>query len=209
MHLCSNLKRMATSPGSPNHRPPKKRRRFVCLWAAIAVIIGLGLLFLILGLTVFKAKHPVTTVNSIALADLNFSIDVAKLRVYLNVSLHTDITVKNPNRVGFRYSNSNAFLRYRGNDVGQVPVPAGEIGARDTRNLNLTLALMADRLISDSDFYSDVISGTVHFQTFIRLSGKVRILFNIHVVSYTTCDLDINVTTRTLFNQTCHYKTKL
>ncbi|KAI3456870.1 hypothetical protein Pfo_013533 [Paulownia fortunei] len=203
------LSGMATPLGSPNHRPVRKRRRFVCLWATTAVIVGLGLLFLILGLTFFKSKPPVTTVNSIAVADLNFSVDIAKRLVYLNLSLYTDVTVENPNRVGFKYTNSTASLRYRGNDVGQVPIPAGKIGARGTSTLNLTLALMADRLLSDSDFYSDVISGSLHFQTFIRLSGKVRMLFDIHVVAYATCDLEIHLTTRTLFNQTCHYKTKL
>ncbi|KAI3473067.1 hypothetical protein Pfo_030359, partial [Paulownia fortunei] len=180
----------------------------ICLWVT-AVILGLGLLFLILGLTVFKAKRPVTTVNSVSLDDLDFSVDIARLRVLLNVTLGVGISVNNPNRVGFKYTNSTAFLRYRGNDVGEVPVPSGKIGARDTRSLNLTLTLMADRLLSNSALYSDVISGTLPFQTYIRIAGKVRILFNIHVVTYTTCDLEINLANRTLSNQKCHYKTKL
>lgn len=191
---------------SPGHR---KKRRCVCLWAAVAVVIALALLFLILGLTVFKRKRPSTTVNDISLADLNFSVDIARLRVHFNVSLDADITVRNPNRVGFKYSDSNAFLRYRGNDIGQIPLPAGEIGARDARNLNLTLTVMADRLLSDSNFYSDVISGVLYLQTFIRVSGKVRILFSFHVVSFATCDLEIHLSTRSLVNQTCHYNTKL
>ncbi|KAI3472958.1 hypothetical protein Pfo_030039 [Paulownia fortunei] len=194
--------------GSPKHRRTNTRRRCICLWVT-AVILGLGLLFLILGLTVFKAKRPVTTVNSVSLDDLDFSVDIARLRVLLNVTLGVGISVNNPNRVGFKYTNSTAFLRYRGNDVGEVPVPSGKIGARDTRSLNLTLTLMADRLLSNSALYSDVISGTLPFQTYIRIAGKVRILFNIHVVTYTTCDLEINLANRTLSNQKCHYKTKL
>ncbi|KAL8462428.1 hypothetical protein ACS0TY_032636 [Phlomoides rotata] len=195
---------------SPDLRPPPKKRPLcLCLGVAVAVIIGVGLLLLILALTVFKPKRPITTVNDISLADLDFSVDIAKLRVFFNVSLDAAVTVKNPNRVGFQYSDSIAFLRYRGNDVGQVPIPAGEIGARDTRNLNLTLTVMADRLLSDSNFYSDVISGVVYLQTLIRLPGKVRVLFSVHVVSVATCDLEIHLSTRSLVNQTCHYKTKL
>ncbi|KAL0375498.1 UNVERIFIED_CONTAM: hypothetical protein Sradi_3465500 [Sesamum radiatum] len=194
---------------SPKHRATAAatttRRRCICLWVT-AVILGLGLLLLILGLTVFKAKRPLTTVNSVALDDLDFSVDITRLRVLLNVTLEVGISLTNPNRVGFKYS---PWLQVQRNDVGEVPVPAGKIGARDTRSLNLTLTLMADRLLSNSALYSDVISGTLPFQTYIRIAGKVRILFSIHVVTYTTCDLEINVANRTLSDQKCHYKTKL
>lgn len=173
------------------------------------MVLGLGLLFLILGLTVFKAKRPVITINSVSLENLDMAVDIARLRVLVNVTLDAGVSVHNPNRVGFKYTNSTAVLRHRGNEVGEAPVPAGRIGPRDTRSLNLTLSLMADRLLSDSALYSDVISGTLPFQTYIRISGKVRILFNIHVVTYATCDVDIDLANRTLSNLKCHYKTKL
>ncbi|KAK4439748.1 hypothetical protein Salat_0309700 [Sesamum alatum] len=189
---------------SPDRRPPRRRRNRAYLWVVAAVVVGLGLLFLILGLTVFKPKHPVTTVNSISIADHDFSVDILKRRVLLNFTLDVQVTVENPNGVGFKYTSTTAVLRYRGNDVGDVPIPAGEIGARDARTLNLTLALMADRLLADSDFYSNATSGKLHFQTFIRVSGKVRIVFNIHVVAYSTCDLDIHLPTATISNKTCH-----
>ncbi|KZV36198.1 hypothetical protein F511_14216 [Dorcoceras hygrometricum] len=186
----------------------KRRRRYICL-CLISFVLGLGLLLLILGLTVFKAKKPTTTVDSVTLSDVEFSIDALRLRVSLNLTLDTDVTVRNPNRVSFKYTNSTCYLRYRGNDVGVVPIPAGRIGARDSRGLNVSLTLMADRLLSNSEFYSDVVSGTLPLQTYIRISGKVRILFNIHVVTYSTCDLVIDLSDRSVANQTCHYKSKL
>lgn len=186
----------------------KRRRIYICL-CLIAFILGLGLLCLILGLTVFKAKRPTTTVDSITLSDVDFSVDVLGLRVSLNLTLDTDVTLRNSNRVSFKYSNSTCYLRFKGNDVGEVPVPAGRIGARDTRRLNLTLSLMADRLLSSSEFYSDVVSGTLPLQTYIRMSGKVRILFSFHVVAYSTCDLVIDLTSRSIANQSCHYRSKL
>lgn len=203
---------MGSRSRSPQQRGGRKKRRGrICLWATVLVMIILGLLFLILGLTVFKVKRPVMTVNSVAVADLDFSLDIARVRVVFNVTLDVDISIKNPNMVGFKYTNSTAFLRYRGNDVvGEVPITAGKIGARHTCPLNITLTLMADRLLSNSTFYSDVISGTVPFQNYVRVAGKVRILFfNIHVVSYTTCDLDIHPAYRNLSDPKCHYKTKL
>lgn len=204
----SSSRSMKQQGYKPMIRNRASRRKCICL-SIVAAILALGLLFLILGLTVFKAKRPTTTVTSISVEDMDLSFDMARLGVHLNVTLDVGISVDNPNRVGFKYTNSTAFLRYRGKDVGEVPVPAGQIGARDTRSLNLTLALMADRLLSDSTLYTDVISGTLPFQTYIRIAGKVRILFSIHVVTYTTCDLEIDIAKRALSNQECHYKTKL
>ncbi|PIN01037.1 hypothetical protein CDL12_21784 [Handroanthus impetiginosus] len=194
--------------GSPNPRTVKTRRRCICL-SVTAVILALGLLFLILGLTVFKAKRPVTTVNSVALDDLDFSLDIARFRVLLNVTLDVDMSIYNPNRVGFKYSNGTASLRYRGTDVGVIPVPAGKIGSRDTRSMNLTLTLMADRLLSNSALYSDAISGTLPFQAYVRIPGKARIIFSIHVVTYTTCDVEVDLGNRTISKQDCNYKAKL
>ncbi|XP_047975483.1 uncharacterized protein LOC125217945 [Salvia hispanica] len=189
--------------------PHKRRKLLKSLSAVIAAALAVALLILILALTVFKARHPVITVNSIAVSGLNFSFDVARLGVRLNLSLGTNVTVRNPNRVGFRYGDSRAVLRFRGGDVGEVPIPGGEIGARDTRNLDLTLALMTDRLIFDSDFYAEAFSGTLRFETAIRMAGKVRVVLDFRVVSYTSCDLDIRLATRMVSNQTCRYKIKI
>lgn len=198
------------SINTSNSSSERRRRCRLCLLVAALVIVGLGLLLLILGLTVFKAKRPITTVDSVSLADLDFSVDLAGgLRVHLNATLDAGISVRNPNRVGFTYSHSTAFLRYRDTDVGEVPVPDGEIGPRQTRPLNLTLILMADRLLSNSAFYSDVISRTLPFQTYIRIAGHVRLLIKIRVVTYTTCDLEIDLANRALSHQSCRYRTKL
>jgi len=206
-------KKMTTdsmAPPPPPQSSRKKRGRNICL-VVIAVILGLVLLMVILGLTVFKGKHPVTTVNSVALKDLNFDLNFAKLGVYLNVTLDVNLSIKNPNKVGFQYTNSSALLNYRGQVVGEAPIPASKISADQTATMNLTLTILADRLISNSNLYSDIISGTLPLSTFTRISGKVHILkiIKIHVVSYTTCDINIAVQKRSVTNQTCQYKTKL
>jgi hypothetical protein len=164
----------------------------------------------ILGLTVFKAKDPVTTVNSVALKDLSFDLDIAKLGVYLNVTLDVNISIKNPNKVGFKYKNSSALLNYRGRVVGEVPIPAAKISPDQTVTMNLMLTVLADRLISNSNLVSDVISGTLPLTASTRISGKVYILkiIKFHAVSYTTCDIDIHVLKRSMTNH-CQYKTKL
>lgn len=184
--------------------------RKVCI-IVTGVLIAIALVIVILAFTVFKAKHPVTTVDSLKLEDFDVSLDIAKLRVNLNVTLDVDVSVYNPNKVGFKYSNSTAHLIYRGQLVGEVPLPAGEISSGETKVLNLTLTLMADRLLSNSQLYSDITSGTLPLNTFVRISGKVSILgfIKVHVVSSTSCDFVVNTSTRAVGNQVCQYKTKL
>ncbi|MED6183166.1 hypothetical protein PIB30_035485 [Stylosanthes scabra] len=186
------------------------RGRKVCLLIA-GIVMAIILLIVILAMTVFKAKHPINTVDSLKLQDLKVSLDIARLRVDLNVTLDVDVSVKNPNKVGFKYANSSAQLNYRGQQVGEVPIPAGEISADETKGFNLTLTIMADRLISNSQVYSDVISGSLPLSTFLRMSGKVSILgfIKVHVVSSTTCDFAVNLSNRTVGKQECQYKTKL
>ncbi|XP_061368473.1 uncharacterized protein LOC133311432 [Gastrolobium bilobum] len=184
--------------------------RKVCV-TVTGVVIAIVLLIVILALTVFKAKHPVNTVDSVKLDDLHVSLDIAKLSVDLNVTLDVDLSVKNPNKVGFKYSDSTAELNYRGQLIGEVPLSAGEISAGETKGFNLTLTIMANRLLSNSQLYSDITSGTLPLNTFVRLSGKVSILgfIKVHVVTSTSCDIAVNISNRTVGNQECQYKTKL
>ena len=188
-----------------------RKRRNVCLAVTTGVVIGVVLLIVILAFTVFKARRPVSTVDSVKLQDLHVGLDIVRLKVDLNVTLDVDVSVNNPNKVGFKYSDSTAMLNYRGQLVGEAPLQAGKISAGETTAMNLTLTIMADRLLSNSQVYSDVTSGRLPLDTFIKLSGKVTILgfIKIHVVSSTSCDFAINISNRTVGDEVCRYKTKL
>ncbi|KAJ8649888.1 hypothetical protein MRB53_002911 [Persea americana] len=138
----------------------RKRRK---VWISLSLLILFILILLILGITLFKPKHAITTVNSVKVNGMRVALDVPQLRVDFNVSLDIDLTVKNPNRVSFRYGNSSALLYYRGVVVGEAEIPAGQISSGETKGMNVTLVLMADQLLSDSDFYSDVVSESRYF----------------------------------------------
>ncbi|KAI3781411.1 hypothetical protein L2E82_11425 [Cichorium intybus] len=201
---------LTTIIAEDNHRRKRKRRICICL-SVIVVLVVLGLIILILALTVFKAKKPVTTVNSVAIKDFDASVNLLPPRVSLNVSLDLDISIKNPNKVGVKYRNSSAILLYEGKAVGEVPIPAGEIGSDDTKQMNLTLTVFADRLLTNIDVYTDVIQGNLPISTYTKISGKARILnlFNIRIVSVSSCNLNIDISNRRISNQTCDYKNRL
>ncbi|XP_022760818.1 uncharacterized protein LOC111307010 [Durio zibethinus] len=205
-------KTMEEQPGGSAANVFKRRRRCrnIC-FGVMGVLILIIILIVILALTVFKAKRPVTTVDSVSLANLRFSLDLARLKVSLNASLDVDLSVKNPNKVGFKYTNSSAQLNYRGKQIGEVPIPAGKISADKTVPMNLTLTVMADQLISDSKFISDVSDGELPLNTFAKIPGKVNILnlFKIHVVASTSCDFIVFLSNASIGDQDCKYKTKL
>ncbi|KAK8682663.1 hypothetical protein V6N13_055045 [Hibiscus sabdariffa] len=179
-------------------------------FAVIGVLVFIIILILILAFTVFKAKRPVTTVEDVSLRNLKFSVDLARLQVLLNATVDVDIAIKNPNKVGFKFKDSNAQLNYRGQQVGVVPIPAGKISADKTVPMNLTLTVMADRLISDSNFFSDVRSGELPLNTKTEIPGKVNVLnmFRIRVVSSSSCNFTVFLSNSSVGDQNCKYKTK-
>lgn len=193
--------------GGGSHR----RCRNICVVSAIVLIV-IVIVLVIVGVTVFKVKHPVTTIDTVSLQDFQISFAVLPpISVKLNLTLATQVSISNPNKLGFKYTDSSAYLDYGGDTVGQATIPAGTISAGQTLPMNLTLTVMADRLLSNvSVLFSDVTKGTLPLTTYTRISGKVTILFvKIHVVSYTTCNLLISVADRNISSNDCTYKTKL
>lgn len=184
-------------------------RRKKCVWATAAALIAILLLFLILGLTVLKPKRPVTTVNSVSLSDLDVSL--RGLSLSLNVSLAIGLSIRNPNKVGFDFHNSSALLDYRGDEVGEAPIPAGQISAGETLLLNLTLTVLADRFLSNSQAFSDVLAGALPLSAHTSVSGTVPILgfIHLHVVSHTSCKFTVSIGSRNISDDGCTYKTKL
>ncbi|GMI89947.1 hypothetical protein like AT3G54200 [Hibiscus trionum] len=190
----------------------RKRRKLrnIC-FAVIGVLVFIIVLILILAFTVFKAKRPVTTIDDVSLRDLKFSVDLARLQVLLNATVDVDISIKNPNKVGFKFKDSNAQLNYRGQQVGEVPIPAGKISADKTVPMNLSLTVMADRLISDANFFSDIRNGELPLSTKTEIPGKVNVLnlFRIRVVSSSSCNFTVFLSNSSVGDQNCKYKTKI
>ncbi|EEF30579.1 uncharacterized protein LOC8271693 [Ricinus communis] len=189
----------------------KHRRRNICLAITASVIVLIVVIAVILAFTVFKAKEPTTTIDSISLENLKVDLDAARMGVDLNMTMDVDLTVTNPNKVGLKYKNGSALLNYRGELVGEVPIPAGKMGADETRPMNVTVTVMADRLLSNPQLFSDVMSGLLNVSTLIKLSGKVAIfnIFKISVDTTTTCDVSVFIANATIADQKCKYKAKI
>ncbi|XP_043696279.1 uncharacterized protein LOC122646743 [Telopea speciosissima] len=196
---------------SPKAIESKQRRSNSCLCLAlVGLLLSVLFLLLILSFTAFKPKDPIFSINWVSVEGVSVSID-NPMKPSLNLTLLMDVSVQNPNKVRFKYGDSSAWLYYRGQVVGEVPIAAGDISAGGTVEMIMPLTLMADQLLSNPNLYSDLISGTISFSTYTKLDGKVYILdlFKHHLVAYASCIVVVNVHNATVIDSECRYTNEL
>ncbi|CAF2169671.1 unnamed protein product [Brassica rapa] len=202
----------ADTETQPPNVSGRKRNRKICICVSLLILLLLiFIVLLVLGLTLFKPKNPTATVDSVAVERLRTSVDVLNLKANLNLTLNAHLALKNPNRVGFSFGATSALLNYKGQLVGEAPLPANRVGPQKTLRMNVTLTLMADRLLSESQVFSDVMSGSIPVNAFVKVAGKVSVfnMFKIKVKSSASCDVTISVSSRNVTSQHCKYSTKL
>lgn len=95
--------------------------------------------------------------------------------------------------------------------VGYAPIPPGEVGAGGKESIRMLLTVFADRLVSDSELVGDLASGEIVFLSVTKLDGKAEITkaIKFKLSSETSCDLKVDVMSRSVENGRCKYKTKL
>ena len=81
-------------------------------------------------------------------------------------TLDIDLAVKNPNKVASS-TPATSFLNYRGQLVCKAPLLADG----ETKAINITLTLMADHFISNSDVFSDLNVGIPALKTFWQIQN--------------------------------------
>jgi hypothetical protein len=81
-------------------------------------------------------------------------------------TLDMDLAVKNPNKVASS-TPATSFLNYRGQLVCEAPLLADG----ETKAINITLTLMADHFISNSDVFSDLNVGIPALKTFWQIQN--------------------------------------
>ncbi|KAL5720766.1 hypothetical protein ACHQM5_013405 [Ranunculus cassubicifolius] len=212
MEVISPKPRNTILAASPSDQ--KKRIKPLCIafTTILVLLLVLVVISIVLFFTVFKPKHPITTINSINLKGFKASLDLPRLRLNLNLTLIVNLTIKNRNKATFKYGNdSMSMIYYRNEVVGQGILPAGKLSSKQSTKINSEVKILADRIIGNPNVFSDVVSGKLPLTTYTKISGKVNVLnvFKHHLVSYSWCDIAIDVSNRSLEMKECRYKTKL
>ncbi|CAK8542198.1 unnamed protein product [Lathyrus sativus] len=181
-----------------------------CVAITIGIVVLIVLAIVILAFTVFKPKQVISKVDSIEVHDMNINFNVLTMSVNMNVTLDVSVSVKNPNVYALKYYNGMAQLNYRGQQIGEAPILCGEISARQTTRVNVTLTLMADRVLSSTQIFSDASANILPLNTFVRISGEVNILglFKFHGNSTSSCNFNVLISDKKIKNNVCEYKTE-
>lgn len=186
-----------------------EQSRFIdVLFMAVTVVSGILVATLLLLMVVYKAKNPIITVDVVVLRDLRVVNNTPT-----RVSVELNLSLENPNKVAFKYTNSTAVLIYWGAVTGEAVVAetfikAGEISAGKTKAMNVTLTISADDFLGNSEqnhLDSDLLVTNLLFHTSISISGTILRMFEYDVSSTSFCDFHINVRNRTIGEQKCTY----
>lgn len=185
------------------HEEKRRRKRMWVIGLLIVVVVVI--LVVVLALTIFRAREPKVEVNSVELE--TFSIGVSSL----NMSLLLDLTVHNPNRAEFRYSESVAKVFYYGDPVGEALVPAGDIKAQADAFLSVLMLVQAARVLVNANLPGNIVSGRLPVVATTTLTGVVKVLgvFKHHAVTTSECDISIFVANATLQSFYCKHVVKL
>ncbi|KAK7294926.1 hypothetical protein RJT34_17825 [Clitoria ternatea] len=181
----------------------------ICLVVTFGLVIAIVLVAVILAMTVYKPKPPIIHVDSIGLKNVEMGVNVFSLTMVVNVTLELDVSVQNPNKFGFRYYGGSATLNYRGQLIGDATIPDGECPAEETKGINVTLTIMADRFVSTPEVLKDIASGILPLNTVMNVSGKVIILgfIKFRVESSSSCDFTVNLSMKKVVDKKCQSKT--
>ncbi|KAK7382037.1 hypothetical protein VNO80_00682 [Phaseolus coccineus] len=210
--LAPAIERPSSEEDDTSLQPQKQAHKKLIKRCACPLIflLLLAIVIIVLIFTVFRVKDPVITMNGVKITKLELSNTMTP-QSGANMSLVADVSVKNPNVASFRYSNTTTSLYYRGIMVGEARGPPGRAKARRTIRMNVTIDVIADRVVSSPDFRTDLGSGLMTMSSFSRVPGQVKILnlFKRHVVVKMNCSTTFNISTQAIKEQSCLRKVKL
>ncbi|XP_058100186.1 late embryogenesis abundant protein At1g64065-like [Magnolia sinica] len=194
----------------PSPKKLQKRRCIICCGCCAATTLILAIVILVLALTVFRVRDPDMTLNSIIIDRMKFNKETTS-NPSINMTLKADVSIKNPNIASFKFGNSTTLIYYRGTSVGQAYTPAGKASAKRTLQMNVTIDVLADRLIGDMDLYKDLISGSLQVNSHTKIGGRVNLLniFKRHVDVEMNCNITVSLNNNAISDQKCKRSVKL
>ncbi|KAJ7264558.1 hypothetical protein O6H91_01G038600 [Diphasiastrum complanatum] len=187
----------------------RRRKCVKCCALCCTTTLVVFIVMLIIGLVLFKRKDPRFTVNAVNLQNITTNGLIPP--VITSVILSLNVSVKNPNRVSFKYSNTSVFAMYHGVLLAEAPVPAGKIGAQKTERVLTNVTIYTSKISSSPYLPFDIASDVFPVNTSTRLAGRIKIfgIFKKHLVATSFCDITVSLKNQSLENYSCQNNVKL
>lgn len=201
-----------TTPPKPKGKSKAKRRCLCACLGCCLVILLLVIVLVILTFTLFRVRDPSITLTSTRLAGVAPRVTLPAVSIQFNITLDIIATVHNPNRASFTHDSGQTNLTYRGTQVGQAIIEPGRIPNHGSGPIRLSLTVDAAKFTDNlMTLIGDVINGSITFETYTIIPGRVTILGFIkhHAVARSTCSVVIGVTDFKVKSQECDNETSL
>ncbi|KAI3975169.1 hypothetical protein MKX01_020570 [Papaver californicum] len=189
-----------------------RQKKYVkCSGLCTVTVLIVVAVFLTLLFTLFL-KDPEIKMNKLTVVELKLIEGTTLPDPKFNVSLVADVSMKNPNAATFKYGNSTTVLYYKGNPIGEIPIPPGKAKPRHTQRMALPFELDTARLYSTPDIQSDAVSGVLEDMTSkTRVIGKMKI-FGItkeNIVVKMDCKMSFNLASLSIQDQKCKSRSSI
>ncbi|KAF8088317.1 hypothetical protein N665_0546s0045 [Sinapis alba] len=174
----------------------RRRNRIKCLICIIVTSLVLTTVVLTLVFMVFRVKAPIIEMNGVTVNGQDSTAGTQILLLGTNISMIVDVSVKNPNSVTFRYSNTTTDIYYKGIVVGEARGPPGKARAHGKARMNMTVDIRIDRLVLEPGLVREVsVSGLVNLWSYTKVSGKVKIMGIVkkHVTVKMNCTMAVDI----------------
>lgn len=199
----------------PNPSPPPPPRRLrrsltICCITAAILLLVLVAVAITLAFTVFRRRHPQTTLIYTHVFGVSPSLSLPSLKVQLNVSLGLLLLVRNPNYASFRHDAGESLLSYHGQPVGRADVAPGVIPARGSGKVAVQVKIGEDQGYATDlgPLVMDALAGELGVDASTTIPGRVTLLGVIKrdMVATSECHLVIGFPEMELRRRECTEK---
>ncbi|KAI3792996.1 hypothetical protein L1987_35608 [Smallanthus sonchifolius] len=182
-----------------NEAHRKRRRRYLM---SILIITGFVVgIILLLSLTAGSFRTPRFRVRSATFGTFNV---VNSTSPSFEISMMTEVGIRNRNFRRFRYRSTTVDFYYRERKVGEGIVWNDRVKGRDARKF-IVPVILSSNVTSSSELQNDLNSGVLPLRSRSRLTGKFKILIFFRKYKHVNmdCSMDLVIANRELRNISC------
>ncbi|KAA0042714.1 hypothetical protein IC582_022415 [Cucumis melo] len=188
--------------------PPKLnlyRNKYIkCCGCFSALLLILAVIGIVLGFTVFHIKTPDIKIDSLSFPNDTLSSNSGIIVV-------ASVSVRNPNVASFKYSKASTKIYYHNKVIGEGETPPGEVKAKDTLKMNVTVKIEPWKIDDASSLIKDWNSGALSISSYTEIPGRVKLLGAIkkNYLVKISCSLTYNSKSKTIQRQDCDQRVRI
>ncbi|XP_030549661.1 late embryogenesis abundant protein At1g64065-like [Rhodamnia argentea] len=187
-------------------RPPSSSRgrcSSKCPVYFLAVVVVLAAIALVFSMIVLRPANPEFALRDVSVKFLNYTSD--DQAPWLSARLAVRATLKNPNFGPFEFKSSNLTVSYYGTVVGEKALGDGTVWSRETRHVDVTVAVGPSRVAYLKNLSSDMGGKVLELTSYAKLSGRVHLIKIVkrRLTSVLNCTMSVGLSNRRVQDLKC------